>query len=301
MNIETGTIFDIQRYSLHDGPGIRTLVFMKGCSLRCLWCSNPESQSFEIETGFVKNKCVGCGKCFEACPQSATKQGTFDIDRTLCNVSGDCVEVCSYGAKKTIGEKFTVDQIIEIIEKDRLFYENSSGGITVGGGEPCGQSNFVPALLKKCKEIHIHTCIETCGFAKADDFAKCVENADLILFDLKHMDSKKHLELTGARNEQILSNAKSIYGDKEIIFRVPLIPGMNDDFENIEQTIAFAESIESAKAVEFLPYHTLGAGKYDWVGKKYALNSLHPYSEEDKERITQFVLNRNNKITVHLI
>ena len=298
---KTGTIFDIQRYSLHDGPGIRTLVFMKGCPLRCIWCSNPESQNFELETGFLKNNCVKCGKCEVACPNGATLPETFDIDRSLCTTTGDCVNVCAFGAKKTIGEKVTTVKLLEIIERDRLFYENSSGGITVGGGEPCVQSKFVNKLLLECKKMHIHTCVETCGFANIDDFQQCIEHADLILFDLKHMDSKKHSELTGAGNEQILINAQSISKNKEVIYRVPLIPGMNDDNENIEQTIAFAEKIEGTKSVEFLPYHTLGAGKYDWIGKKYALEDIIPYSENDKERISQFVAKRNNKIKVHLI
>ena len=298
---KTGTIFDIQRYSLHDGPGIRTLVFMKGCSLRCLWCSNPESQKFEVETGFLRNKCVKCGKCIDVCPTGAVLQSTFDIDRNLCNTSGCCITACSYGAKKTIGEEVSVDQIIEIIEKDRIFYKNSSGGITVGGGEPCGQSMFVNELLLKCKERRIHTCVETCGFASSEDFQQCIKHADLVLFDLKHMDSEKHLELTGAGNEKILSNAKSIPENKEVIFRVPLIPGMNDDFENLSQTIAFAESVERAKSIDLLPYHTLGAGKYDWIGEEYSIISTQPHSEEEKTRISQFISERNDRIQVHLI
>lgn len=288
-----GVIFDVQNYSLHDGEGIRTLVFMKGCPLRCIWCSNPESQNFNIEIGSLVKNCIRCGKCLEVCEENAICLPDFQIIRDRCNNCLKCAKACRVKAKKIIGIEITVDELIDIVEQDRIFYKNSGGGVTVGGGEPVGQSDFVSAFLYTCKTRNINTSIETCGYASKEVFEKTVEYTDVILFDIKHMDSKKHRELTGVRNEIILENAKRAGKYKDIIIRTPIIPGLNDDLVNIMETIRFASSLPKLVRMELLPYHNLGESKYDWIGKEYFLKNKKTYNtKEGREELR----NRLNEI-----
>lgn len=271
----TGTVFNTQKFSIHDGTGIRTLIFMKGCPLRCIWCSNPESQRPGPEVMFVRSKCTGCGKCAALCREAAVDDVTFDIDRSRCVKCGLCTSKCYAGAKKMTGRQVTVREMMELIEKDRIFYTNSGGGVTVGGGEPAMQHGFVEELLKACRESHIHTAIETCGYGRWQDICGMFDNADQIFFDLKAMDPELHRRLTGVSNELILNNAEQAAArGKEVIFRIPLIPGCNDSLTNIEETGAFVGGLSgngSNVSIEVLPYHDLGRDKYRWLDMDYGL------------------------------
>lgn len=293
MNFETsanknqlqGIIFNSQRYSLHDGPGIRTLVFMKGCPLSCLWCSNPESQSFTFEVGFAKGTCIACGRCYEACSYHAIDHTTYSIDRSLCQSCFKCSTVCPTGAKSLIGEKVSIDTLADLVEQDRLFYDNSGGGVTMGGGEPCCQSGFVFTFLAECKRRHISTAVETCGFVPWNDLHKAVYHADLVFFDLKHMDNEKHLQFTGVGNELILSNLKKLGASKNIVMRIPVIPGLNDDLKNLQASADFAGNVPGISRIELLPYHNFGQSKYELLNRPYTLDHVKPLSQEQKKSL----------------
>lgn len=270
-----GLIFDIQRYSIHDGPGIRTLVFMKGCPLRCLWCSNPESQSASKEMIFYSSQCIGCGSCIEVCPTGAAQREDLGAAKQLCEDCGACVKVCPSTARKMAGRTVSVEEILAEVKKDTPFYRRSSGGITISGGEPLMQVDFVANLLKRCGEMGIHTAIETCGFSGPESLRQVLQYVDLALFDLKHMDSRRHKELTGVGNEVILKNAAiTAKTGRKTVFRVPIIPGYNDDEENIKGIAAFVSSLDSTGEVHLIPYHRLGESKYTSLGKEYPLAHL---------------------------
>ncbi|MBC7189169.1 glycyl-radical enzyme activating protein [Candidatus Aerophobetes bacterium] len=293
-----GLVFDIQRYSIHDGPGIRSLVFMKGCPLSCLWCSNPESQSSHQEIMFTPIKCIGCGRCIEVCPTGAAgKKNPLDA-QSLCVVCGRCVEVCPSGARRIVGRYMTVDEVMKEVEKDLLFYFSSKGGVTVSGGEPLMQAEFVAMLLKKCREKGIHTAIETCGYGKWEDFEKILKYTDLVLYDIKHIDTQKHRELTGAGNELILENARKISNlNIEMIIRVPVIPGCNDSPENMKAIATLAKSLK-VKEVHLLPYHRLGESKYERLGRKYRLKGLSSLDKNDLSEHKKIIESYNLKVEI---
>lgn len=292
----TGTVFNTQKFSIHDGTGIRTLIFMKGCPLRCIWCSNPESQRPGPEVMFVRSKCTGCGKCAALCREAAVDNVTLDIDRSRCVKCGLCTSKCYAGAKKMIGRQVTVREMMELIEKDRIFYTNSGGGVTVGGGEPAMQHGFVEELLKACRASHIHTAIETCGYGRWQDICGMFDNADQIFFDLKAMDPELHRRLTGVSNELILHNAEqAAAGGNEIIFRIPLIPGCNDSLTNIEETGAFVGGLSgngSNVFIEILPYHDLGRDKYRWLDMDYGLEDTGKPDASQVEELKTILKNR---------
>lgn len=296
----TGMVFNIQKFSLHDGSGIRTLIFMKGCPLRCLWCSNPESQTHGIEIMDVKNNCVRCGKCAALCPAGAIHSDSFNIDRAICLKCGKCAEQCFANAKKTVGRMVSVDELMRIIEKDRIFYRNSNGGVTIGGGEPLTQAAFVEELLWRCGKSHIHTAIETCGYGKWDQIKGVFENTDQIFMDIKCLDPRQHERLTGVDNKLILDNAVKVAAlKKETIFRVPIIPSLNDNEKNLRETGAFVESltcINKAISLELLPYHDFGKNKYEGMGLNYSLPDLSKLKEEQMEKYKR--LFRNYKINL---
>jgi len=281
----TGRVFNIQRYSLHDGSGIRTLVFLKGCPLRCLWCSNPESQKAIPELGFIEARCVGsddCGApCVAACPLDAICLKGHDkpeIDRDNCDVCGKCVEVCSHDALKVVGHEMSVDEVMAEVEKDRPFYRRSGGGLTLGGGEPLAQYQFATAILQAAEGEYLHTAIETCGCALWDHLEAVLRHVDLLQFDLKHMDPQKHKELTGQSNELILENLKKVLSVKEpqdVIIRIPIIPGCNDTVENIEESAKFITELGFTQ-IELIPYHKLGTSKYAQYGMVYLLDAPEP-------------------------
>ncbi len=284
--LQKGLIFNKQKFSIHDGIGIRTLVFMKGCPIRCIWCSNPESQLLKKEIMDVSVKCIGCNKCINLCPKGAISS-QFEIKREECDACGKCVEKCYANAKKTVGNWETVFDVVSEIEKDIVFYRNSGGGVTIGGGEPLLQYDFVKEVFLQCKKLGIHTAIETCGYADWEVAKGVFEYVDQVFYDLKHMDSKKHKELTGVGNNLILENAKKMTDIKnDITFRVPLIPGLNDDKKNIHAIGLFVSDLmKKGKEIkiEILPYHNLGGDKYKWLSKEYELSKKATPREGYKE------------------
>jgi pyruvate formate lyase activating enzyme len=240
-----------------------------------LWCANPESQSPQKEVLYIEQNCIKCGRCLAACPLGAISRD-FHIDRRICNLCGRCAEVCPSNAKKISGREVTVDEVLEEVEKDRLFYRRSDGGVTIGGGEPTMQPKFVANVLRKCQRLNVHTAIETSGFAKWDHLETVLKHVDLVYFDIKHMDPNEHLKLTGASNALILQNAKKVADSKTLmIIRVPVIPGHNDSKSNMESTAQFIAGL-GVNRVELLAYHRLGEHKYQWIGKKYQLEGLEP-------------------------
>jgi pyruvate formate lyase activating enzyme len=295
-----GRVFNIQRYSIHDGAGIRTLVFLKGCPLTCLWCSNPESQKNAPELGFIETRCAGaasCGApCAAACPLDAIRlneQGKAVIDRVECDNCGMCAETCKKGALKIVGRDMTVAQVMAEVEKDRPFYRRSGGGVTVGGGEPLAQYQFAAEVLKAAHEAYLHTALETCGHAPWPHFAVVLEHVDLLQFDIKHLDPVKHKELTGQSNEIILDNLKkvrSIKDPRDVIIRIPVVTGCNDSVENIKSTAEFAAGL-GFRQIELVPYHRLGASKYAQYGMTYPLAGCEPPAEAELARLRKIVEN----------
>ena len=295
MQVQTdviqGWVFDIQRYSINDGPGIRTTVFLKGCPLGCLWCDNPESQDKMPELLYLPSLCINCQRCVAVCPNGATTVGTnglIQIDRSLCQVCGKCVEVCPTGARVIVGELMTVEEVFQVVSKDTLFYRNSGGGVTTSGGEPTHQPEFLKALLTRCQEAGLHTALDTCGLVEWQTLEEILEHVDLVLFDLKHMDTEVHRNLTGVGNEIILENLERTTKHKLVVVRIPLIPGYTDSKTNIEASGQFLSRI-GASRVDVVPYHQLGVGKYERLGKKYTLRDVETISDERTEECVQIL------------
>ncbi len=281
-DMKKGTVFNIQKMSIHDGPGIRTTVFLKGCPLRCIWCSNPESQKPGREIACFPARCVSCGYCAEVCPKGIieSKPPYGITSRENCDLCEICVKECCTNAKKAIGEEYETDALLSEILKDKSFYDSSGGGVTFSGGEPLLQHEFLTEILKECHEKGVHTAIETTGYAKPEVIEAVISHLDLIFMDIKHMDSQKHRDLTGVSNEQILENLSFIAENhKDVIVRIPVIPGRNDSDENICQAAAFVAG-KGIKRLELLPYHNLGEVKYGQLGKEYALSDVKTPSDE---------------------
>ncbi|NLY38287.1 MAG: glycyl-radical enzyme activating protein [Firmicutes bacterium] len=278
-----GLVTNIQGYSVHDGPGIRTVVFMKGCPLECHWCSNPECISPHPELGFIKSLCTRCGKCAAACPHEAIigKAGALPLTiREKCTGCGACAAVCISEARIIYGKQLAVDEVVDAVCRDQIFYQASGGGITVSGGEPLHQAPFVVELLRKCRQAAIHTCIETSGFASASALRQVLANTDYLLFDLKHLDSIKHRQYTGKSNRQILDNARLVAASGvDVLFRMPLIPGINDCRSNIEETAGLLHALGKGK-IELMPYHLFGKGKYESLDRVYRLAGISTPGEE---------------------
>jgi pyruvate formate lyase activating enzyme len=294
MNSTKGIIFNIQRFSIHDGPGIRTTVFMNGCPLHCFWCQNPESQTLRPEIFFDAEKCKGCGKCVQACPEGAVEisEGRSKTNRGLCKGIGKCAEVCPNEARNLIGREATPEEVFKEVAADAIFYQESEGGVTLSGGEPLTQPQFAMSLLKLCKEAGIHTVIETCGYGRWETVRQILNYVDLVLYDFKHMDPVEHEKGTGVSNELILENSKKIHHELfvPILARVPIIPGYNDSVMNIEATAKFiATELGSSIKVHLLPYHRLGETKYERLERPSQSISIEPPSEEHMSELQRIV------------
>ena len=284
MNDKKGTIFNIQRFSINDGPGIRTTVFLKGCMLDCAWCHNPESKSRKPQLMLYGSRCVGCGACVGECKlslHSFDADGVHSIDRDKCLACGACAEVC-VGALEMCGCEKTVDEILAEVKKDSSFYKNSGGGITVSGGEPFMQADFALEILKAAKESGIHTCIETCGYTKREILESFIPYVDIFLWDVKETDSDLHRKFTGVNNEIILDNLRFL-NEKgaSIVLRCPLIEGYNYREEHLRAIGRLAEELDGVLRVEVEPYHPLGQSKSEAMGGEYPLGDM-PFLEGEK-------------------
>ena len=293
-----GIVFDIQRFSIHDGPGIRTLIFLKGCPLRCLWCSNPEGQCREPSLMFIERLCIGCKRCVEVCLEGAVtvSDGQVKWDKEKCKECMKCIAVCPSMARQVCGKQFTVKQLLDEVERDRAYYWRSGGGVTVGGGEPLVQPEFTRGFLKEAKKSNLHTAVETCGYGEWKQLESIMEYVDLLFIDIKHMNPEKHKELTGISNELILENIRKASllidgGEKTIIIRVPVVSGCTDSEDNIKAIAEFVQKVGNIKKIELLPYHGMGAIKYDrikWT-KTYQLQGLRPPSDDHMQRLREIV------------
>lgn len=279
---DKGIVFDIQRFSVHDGPGIRTIVFLKGCPLRCTWCSNPESKHRELQIMYIKRNCIGCKRCTDACPKDALSfYPKFSVDYSKCDLCGKCIDVCYSEALSLSGQYQTVEQVIGELKKDNIHYKRSGGGITLSGGEALLQPKFAVELLKACKGKGWHTAIETTAFTNQTVLDQVLPWLDLVLLDIKHTDDRKHREFVGQSNEVILKNARYIgqFGIPMII-RVPIVPTFNDEIDEVKDIAAFAKSIKGVKEIDLLPYHRLGENKYEYLNYDYQLKGIEPPTKE---------------------
>ena len=297
-NTKTGTIerkaliANVQKYNMHDGPGVRTLVFFKGCPLRCKWCSNPENLEKRFKVMYKRSSCVDCGACVEVCPVGihtiSKETGEHVVNNEIdCIGCRKCEDACAYGALTISGEMKTISEILEIIEEDRAFYDLSGGGVTVGGGDPLMQHDVVANLLMACKQDGINTAVETSGYGRTEDLMQIAEFTDLFLYDIKQIDSQKHYELTGVRNDQILKNLKElIHRRYNVKIRMPLLKGLNADEKDIQGVIDFLmqfKECKNFKGVDLLPYHKLGVNKYRQLSMDYPLEDYPDPSLDSDE------------------
>lgn len=292
VDSKTGIIFDIQKFSLHDGPGIRTTVFFKGCPLNCQWCHNPESQAVGLEMMFQAKRCIRCGACEAVCTHGAISQNgnLVSTDEEKCTLCGACVESCYAEAREMVGQEMTVAQVMAEIERDVIFYDESGGGVTFSGGEPLLQPDFLLALLQDCKNREIHTTLDTCGYVRWETLDRVRGLVDLFLYDLKLMDGAKHREFTGAPNDPILKNLQMLAArGHDIILRMPIVPGINDDEENIRHTGQFAAALPGLARMNILPYHRTAADKYHRLKMDYTLSQIRPPSNERMAEIAQML------------
>ena len=301
----TGTIFNIQRFSTEDGPGIRTSVFFKGCPLACQWCSNPESQQMPLQLACRNSVCIGCGSCIEACPDRALsfsddpEDPRIVVDRAICCSCGTCIEACPSGALRFYGRVMTVDEVFDVVRRDAEYYLRSGGGVTASGGECMMQADFVEELFRRCKGDGIHTTLDTCGFFNGDRFRMMSDCVDLVLYDLKLMDSERHELYTGVPNGTILQNVKLVSELGISLFvRVPLIPGITDTEENLEAIASFVSELPTHPAVNLLPYHNYGENKYEMLGWEYKMHGLKRQSKEQLDGFVELFANHNLECTV---
>ena len=293
-DLPKGLVFNVQKFSLHDGPGIRTIVFLKGCPLACMWCSNPEGRSSSIELIQSCDRCIGtdeCDRCVAVCLEQAISKGEdgkITIDRSRCDSCGDCASVCPPEALEISGDWMGVDDVLRVVEEDDAFYARSGGGLTLSGGEPLAQGAFALALLRAAKSRGIDTAIETSGLCKWNTLREAARLTNRIFFDIKCLDADKHERVTGVRNDKILDNFRRLRAELpevEVVVRTPVIPGVNDDKSDIEAIADFIRDAGGASGYELLPYHGFGEPKYEKLGKHYRLSHLRPPSSEQMQEL----------------
>ncbi|MBP2643127.1 MAG: glycyl-radical enzyme activating protein family [Firmicutes bacterium] len=300
-------IFNVQKYSIYDGPGIRTLIFFKGCPLRCKWCSNPEGLERKYQIMFKEDLCTNCGNCILVCPvhihyfpdgedglRTKSEKSRHKVNRSIdCVGCRKCETVCSKQALSIVGSDKTISEVLEIIQQDALFYLSSGGGVTLGGGEVTAQPEFATNLLMECKRMGIHTAIETSGYAELDSLLMLAEFTDLFLYDIKHIDSERHYELTGVRNERVLDNLTELIRQGFTVkVRMPLIKGFNDSEDTIVKTLDFLQSFKNRnnfQGIDLLPYHKLGINKYKQLDMKYAITEDVSFKDEELDKIETFI------------
>ncbi len=280
-----GIIFDIQFNCVYDGPGIRTCVFFKGCPLRCKWCHNPESYQLKPQMGYLAEKCTGCGSCAKVCPNGALKhvKKTLSRESEKCTVCGKCAEVCPNGATEVIGKEVSPEEIVEKVAADKIFYDNSGGGVTISGGEATLQPDFLIATLRAVKEKGIRTALETCGQFREELAVALIQNADLFLFDIKHVDSGLLRQFTGADLALVSANFERILasaGNDRVIVRIPVIPGFNADKDSISKIISYIKQSGYAGPVHLMPYNSLASTKWKKIGKQPPYGEIGELSEE---------------------
>ena len=312
-----GRIYDIQGYSVQDGPGIRTTAFLKGCPLRCPWCHSPESQLYKKQLSFMAPRCLGidmCGsRCMGACPKNAVEPGKtrdelsdgtkirmIHVKRDLCDDCGACAEACFADALTICGEDYTAQRLLERLMQDKSFYDKSGGGVTISGGEPLMQIDFVECVLKKLKENGVHTALDTTGYAKWEVLARTVPYTDLYLYDLKHMESHKHEAVVKVPNEPILANARRLASlGKTLQIRIPVIPLFNDDEENIRKTAEFCAALgDAVSMIQLLPYHNWGTAKYLRISDAPVFEAAPP-SDEHMEKLKTLIAGYGLPVTIH--
>ncbi len=277
----SGIIFNVQRFCIEDGPGIRTTVFFKGCPLRCPWCHNPEGISAAPQIVLSKTRCMNCGSCIEAC---STCAGDHTLEN--CARCGLCAEVCPTGAREMVGRTWTVDEVRSMVLRDRIFYDSAEGGVTFSGGEPLCQPDFLIACLQACRSEGVHTTLDTCGFGARDKLLHAAELTDLVLFDLKILDSDGHLRHLGAPLEPILENLDALIGQQQRIWlRLPVIPGLTDTDQNLASVLELASGASCIEKICLLPYHETGVSKHLNINKNYDLNLVSPPSDQRMREI----------------
>ena len=299
-----GLIFDIQRFAVHDGPGIRTNVFFKGCPLRCAWCCNPESQKGCIETGYHEKDCIHCNKCLAVCPSGAitvtmdNNGKSFDTEKCAGCHDKPCTEVCSPGAITLFGKSMSVQQVMDEVSKDEAFYANSQGGVTASGGEPLAQADFLREFFSECRKRGFHTAVETSAFCSWESFEKILDYTDLFLCDIKHMDKERFHAMTKGNLETVTGNLKKLSANgRQIIARIPVIPGYNDDPSSFDAICGFAGEI-GAVEIHLLPYHSLGKTKYDKLSIPYGMENLRPPGQEGLENLQKTALEHGLKVRI---
>lgn len=289
-------VFNFTKYMLEDGPGIRTVVFLKGCPLRCLWCSSPLCQASEPSLVYLKYRCVSCAACLPACPRQALfldEEGKIGRNFARCTNCGTCTRVCPVGAREMRGSLMTVEEVLEKVEKDRVFYRRGSGGVTLSGGEVLMQAAFAARILKECWQRLIHTGIETCAYGRWEDLKTLLTYTNLAFIDIKHVDPLRHKELTGRSNRKILDNIRKAAAycqelKRPLILRLAVVPEMNDSRENLRETARFLKDLPGGCELNLLPYHQYGVSKYDWLGVKYKLADVKPPSRDQLLKIARY-------------
>lgn len=280
-----GIVFDIKRYAIHDGPGIRCTVFLKGCRLRCKWCHNPEGRKKEPELIFFERRCLdGCDECRKVCETGAIfvaqDRPRISINRVACNLCGKCAEVCPSNALEVVGRKVSAEEVLTEIEKDRIFFEQSGGGVTFSGGEPLLQPEFLLTMLEKCKQKGFHTALDTSGHVPYETLAQVGKKVNLFLYDLKTMEDEVHRKYTGVSNTLILDNLKKLTENgKRVVIRIPLIPGVNDTKSNISRSIEFISALQGIEYISLLPYHRIAGEKHRRLSSSYEMEATEVPSE----------------------